>query len=1244
LSRFFAISLSVVCLVFARVEAQNGSTPQAGDPPIAALISLSPPDEDGIVTISGAPGAVFPNARLAIRNLYTEQTVYIQTGVTGSFSAQLFGPGSTPFWISPTRGNVPRENQGIPGSLPGGPGIIVYGAFPENRLADEPVTRIVLDGDLADWDAYPDAVVSTSNIRFLRNRESIYVALGRLPADRGQVQVSFSINRTPYALTVTLPPADSALPAVQSGLLRRLPPDERDLGVLPVSVAASAEAVELRIFLRDIRNDSQTVDLDQIQVLDAGGAVLLTRPIGAASPQVDEADGIVRLTSRVGDAVRRFTLGGAVGQGAGFWSARGRIDRLDIADDGQPLELELDVTLNTPDLPADLFALSMGGALSLQPVVASIDGTQVAIAGVNSNNGWSNLQTPSGLAVDNLRSEVFLGEVVTPPAQVLRRGESLRFALTFSLEIPTDLPAGLYVPVFNGFALNNGERSAWDAAGLFGEGSGTARLPTTRLPVVLNNDTDRARLPWVLFYDQPSDGSRGIRAAEDAATFALSNRVRFDSPTYILPPTPPDGGYSVEPYLLNLLPNAYDSTSAPLIPLLFPGGRLDAQITLPDGMVDDLGSASIIQNQVSTAALDERERFGEQSPVDAYQLVTLAPRFREYPFTQYGSHEIRLSGALEDVWGNRYEGGGTYTLLIAEPLDLSPGVLPGTPFEVGDAFNPVLNIAPRVPAEVAIRLRVYPLDGGEMRENVLVGQANRAGYYYSPEEIIRFATPGEYIIDYEARYTDADGRLWAGSLRSAGVIASPDAALVAHGERGLDGSDADYAPAWFEVERYAEVLGIDAENQRPHLPYHSGDVAWLDDGRAGGLLPLIRVQDTVGVYQNWLLAQLPDLARRAAFDALPVMLMSPPDAPFAPALAPDGIVNDAYSYISAVRPGVTLRQYVSGGEAGLPLHLSMDDAYNQQIGAGIAGEQPGDYLFLFGGAVIRNAEAGIAESVIYAAAGTLINPPLDPQGARVLPPYRGQTGGIDSGALVFVRQQPAEILFTPTAAQPGQVFTLGDILSIAGQVAPTLPSRVTVTITAPSGAVSQFDGLANAIGYFYSPEHDLHLDEIGVWQVRLRVAHEGVTSAGQVAPPFPSGTVPGAGDSTFQIYVQPPASPPLDWTRGGDFIFPASSPYNYNFSVPEGWTDARAYATLTMPGFVLFDAPLTITGRTIDFQYNPVALHFDFPNFENEGQGGAFVSDPLMLTFFITGTDANGDFAARARSFSLFHDRMLSLE
>ena len=153
--------------------------------------------------------------------------------------------------------------------------------------------------------------------------------------------------------------------------------------------------------------------------------------------------------------------------------------------------------------------------------------------------------------------------------------------------------------------------------------------------------------------------------------------MRFNSPAYILPPFDAATGepipYSLEPYLLDELANRYDETGAPLIPFALPGGSLQVSVIKPDGTVDDFGSLRADAKPVSTAAQDERTLFGTESPVDVYHLTTGDPRLTAYTFDQYGDYRITLQRDVQDVWGNHYSGGGTYHVVAAEPLDLTPG-------------------------------------------------------------------------------------------------------------------------------------------------------------------------------------------------------------------------------------------------------------------------------------------------------------------------------------------------------------------------------------------------------------------------------------------------------------------------------------------------------------------------------------------------------------------------------------------
>jgi hypothetical protein len=111
---FYFLAALIGVLLSTPLHAQNTQS-RAGEPPIAALISVSSPNARGNVTVSGAAGAVFPNAQVAVRNLFTGQTVYVNAGITGSFNAELFATGITPFWIvtKPVRYRVDRGRLSI---------------------------------------------------------------------------------------------------------------------------------------------------------------------------------------------------------------------------------------------------------------------------------------------------------------------------------------------------------------------------------------------------------------------------------------------------------------------------------------------------------------------------------------------------------------------------------------------------------------------------------------------------------------------------------------------------------------------------------------------------------------------------------------------------------------------------------------------------------------------------------------------------------------------------------------------------------------------------------------------------------------------------------------------------------------------------------------------------------------------------------------------------------------------------
>ena len=1227
--------------------------PTLGDPPVASLITFSPPDAEGRITITGLAGAVVPNGSVIIRNLYTEATATAPVGVTGAFTVRIFGEGNTPFWISRVDTAQTPEASRAPGSVLGGAGTIVWADFPR-EIGTGDVTRLAVDGDLSDWETL-DASRMNTTVNALRSRDALWIAV-RDPqiaaiessGEAASARVVFIADTITFAVNASL--RDPGLSA-----LERLNPNQSSLDSLKVSAFPGAGTAEIRIPLTflDMINSFSLVE---VSLLNGAGEELVVYPASAEVPFEDLHDGVFRpngSTIQNGDV---FTVGGVLGEGAAFWTAWGRTSSLAL-EAGESLNVELDVTFHDVSLPSDLY---LWAAVSLQPIIEEGENGWEYPGDVGTNNGWSGTFF-NGLPVDNLDRDEIALIVPVAPHQLIFHENTVEFSLDFVLTLPESVEEGyrrgLYVPRLEGIVAQNDidptqlmmdESAHWERSPLFGTGAGVSRQPITRLPLVINvGGVENVPLPTALLYDTPSDGSRGIMADENQADYALSNRVIYNAPTYILPPfrdgTDTALTYILEPYLMSLLPNAYDSNAAPLIPFDFSGANANAsvlrvEITKPDGTTVDLGELPILQAALSTAALNERTQFGAQSPVDMYRLTTYDPALIRFSFDQYGDYVIDSQFTIRDVWGNSYQGGGTYHLLIGEQFEIVPAVLPGTPMQVGDVFHSGVTLMPGAPADVTVNLTVYPITGGDPITQTFTGEANRYGVFApDSDEAFTFAVPGMYVVDYEARYTDPAGRIWAASLRSVGLIESPDSVLIARGQRGLLGVD-DPRLTWFRADGYR---GEEVSPVTPYFPYFSGDVVWIGETAESGIAPAIRVQDIEGVYADQVIdALIANPQARIEYE-----MMTGLDAPEAAALDELPVYGDAggYSFVSAVRPGLSLRAFLrAGGFSGLPLWWDSDDVYNRQIGAGTTGDRPGDFAFLFGGALIRSENV---ESVsIYGALSVVIDD-NDSRGERLYPPLNGAAGAGDGGALITIDDREFNMFFVPSGTPPGALLRVGEPITIAGQVAPTIAAGVNVTITAPSGAVMRYSGRANAIGYFYDPEHDLITDEIGVWTVDIEVVGDAVTSVGQSQPPYPTGSVLRADGTQYQVYVLPEESETLQSTvQRADVLIPTGVAYNFGFTIPQEWQSPRAYVTLRTPSYILTDSTVRINGRSFGYQFAPANIRGSFPNIENEPRGsGSAVVDPMTLTVVIVGTDSAGALQMQSRQYTLFYNRLMQL-
>jgi hypothetical protein len=116
-------------ILFALILLILGLPALAQTAPNASLLSIRPLDRDN-VTISGVAGAVPARAYVAVRNLFTGETLTVRAATDGSFAVNLRGTEYMPYQINPSPVEIPDELINSTTSLAGGTGVILQPYLP----------------------------------------------------------------------------------------------------------------------------------------------------------------------------------------------------------------------------------------------------------------------------------------------------------------------------------------------------------------------------------------------------------------------------------------------------------------------------------------------------------------------------------------------------------------------------------------------------------------------------------------------------------------------------------------------------------------------------------------------------------------------------------------------------------------------------------------------------------------------------------------------------------------------------------------------------------------------------------------------------------------------------------------------------------------------------------------------------------------------------------------------------------
>lgn len=734
-------------------------------------------------------------------------------------------------------------------------------------------------------------------------------------------------------------------------------------------------------------------------------------------------------------------------------------------------------------------------------------------------------------------------------------------------------------------------------------------------PVFQIGSPDPPHLHWGLLTDTLHEATRGATAQEDKDQIGLISLVSLQDEKFVLPKDDPKTGepisYRLEPFLPLIAYGDRGIPNPPTIDFAFPSGELQVTVHKPDGGVDVLGPAPFVQSVNATPSYAHGKvrdySNGGGAMQDVYQLSTLDEAFN-YTFDHYGHYEIEMTGTVEDIQGNTYTGGGTYDVYVAIPLKVYTGMLPTTPFLEGDRFTPSLQVYPRHPVEVEMTLTFLPKSSVDRAiRTTYTGRANDYGYFYpQDQEPFTFQGGGEYRVDLTAQFTDEGGNLWMGSATWGNVVENADTHIIAHGMRGVDDPDANQL--WF-FHYNLDVQGT----HHTFFPYYAGDVFWgFNDPRpdtevkgADAIIPGVSLEDTSGeiyaiLQRNWRKAHaaidMPDFEEAMANGQ--VVPFSTTSTGMGLEWFPEQIDQYGYGYMSSERPGA--RVHESLGEGGLPIgYWRYDGTYGDQVG--IEGDLPNDIKWQYTGVVFRDQNSGINDYGAYASLWVLA-PDDDPMGARVTPPFQGATGGPNGGPIMVLKGEDVDLFFYPRSGFPGQVLREGDVLSFSGHVGPPLDSKLTITVTSPSGIETSITGQANHVGYFYQPEDDIVVDEVGVWNVQIQVLHDGLTSSGPTTEPYPTGSVLGAEGRSYEIYVFEGDFPDYEVTSPDQGFLKITGtpirPIVFQGLLPSSFQGARYSYTIAMPGFLLEQGEGVAEGRDFELVYDPVELNREYPNLD----------------------------------------------
>jgi hypothetical protein len=802
----------------------------------------------------------------------------------------------------------------------------------------------------------------------------------------------------------------------------------------------------------------------------------------------------------------------------------------------------------------------------------------------------STLITPTGMPIEGGAQGAvttrFGGPYRTPLDQFVKApiaAEGLmpgdkRVLLHASAQLPADLPPGIYrlrldVGVARGgsnYTLNGDSFASQPFFRGIEPQSFVYSPPIPADGATLKGDpvsgsSIQPRIPWVLLNNYNSNGYHGVVADEDQPYFAISPRnlihddvilPRFDATNKAI-------AYSLEPTFF-----ADTNDACWNIPWDYASGEMSVEVTGPDGATVSLGKLPFVRQSGT-------------GPTTARAAVTA------WKPPAYGQYTVKETGWIEDAWGNKYQGGGTYHFWIANRMTLATATFQGMPYPIGSVYGRDIAFAPAVQAFVTVTATLYPnSDPSKAQTATWSGTANAGGVFGALQgaKSMTLSVPGEYSAHIIATYTDNGGNMWVSTMRHAGVVYDPNGPIVARGKKLLIGGQYVAQGNTFD-EGYIDPT-TDAEHLiHLNFPYNPGDVLLISsDGQgADKIIPTLTYETVNNPQRND--AQLNGIG------ITNVQLKT--SNGYSPHMFPEYITDWEYYYGAAARPGFVSRFVVGETAIRAPYWSLSPNSFGGQINASSNGDMPGDIYRLIGGVVVRQAGAAPAYAG-YIASGFLL--PRGTNDNRVIAPGSEElTASTGQKGRVFL-----------VGPRPGMTYPVGTTFGAALQIDPIVPVNITFKLFYPDGRTGVTSGVSDAFGSF-SGAVKFPLDVPGIYQYTIDANWNGY-------PAFMPG-LPPTGGEIYVLEAQPPANATgiQITTADGTTFDPVAGIHIIGRSTAD-----KVHYTVVMPGAVLDQGELPVNNGQFDYYLNPADLHSRAQTYDvaNRTTGKPELGDVVQLSLF----------------------------